>query len=589
MKPRRMGIGTLITVGFAMAIALAAIIGVFGMVSMGKIVNSLDEVAEGSKAVSSELTKLKQASEAAGNEAETLKNNMNKRLVKRLRSNAADMADLQKTFDELSSSLATVIESEEEDGTLLLLEIENIYENVQREWKPLVRGIASEITETSEEGKRMASTVDSLQSNLMSFGGLASKGSVVTEEIKEVANLSAGTAKKTSSVMLGVLIFAVIGVFITGYFTKRGILNPIKMVTERIRDIAEGEGDLTKRLDGSMQDELGELSRWFNNFVEKLQQIIAGLAVNSSALAENSRELTSSSAQISEGSEAQNLRATQVATATQELSSTITEIVRNVTSAADVAEDAASVARDGGKIVTDTIESMNGIAVSARESSDIISMLGNSSHEIGNIIRVINDIADQTNLLALNAAIEAARAGEQGRGFAVVADEVRKLAEKTVNATKEIGGMIKSMQEKTSDAIRSMENEVNAVADGVNLATGAGESLREIVEKVELVTSMVNQISTASRQQSDATEQISGDIETVAEVISETASSAGHIQRLGSEIDELATSLKATVERFKVTEGASSGELSQGVRARALPYEASGEDTGLQEEERKAS
>lgn len=589
MKSRKFGIGTLITLGFAMAVTLAVIIGVFGMVSMGTIVSSLDEVAEGSNVVSSELTKLKQASEAAGNEAETLKANMDKRLVKRLRTNAADMTDLQRTFDDLSSTLATIIESEEEDGTLLLLEIENIYENVQREWKPLVRGIAKEITETSEEGKRMATTVDSLRDNLISFGALASKGSVVTEEIKGVANNSAGTAKKTSTVMMGVLIFAVVGVFIAGYFTKRGIIQPINMVTERIRDIAEGEGDLTKRLDESMHDELGELSKWFNNFVEKLQQIIAGLAVNSSALAENSKELTSSSSQISEGSEAQTLRATQVATATQELSSTITEIVRNVTSAVDVAEDAASVAREGGKIVTDTIESMNGIATSARESSEIISMLGNSSHEIGNIIRVINDIADQTNLLALNAAIEAARAGEQGRGFAVVADEVRKLAEKTVNATKEIGGMITSMQEKTADAIRSMESEVSAVSDGVNLATGAGESLREIVEKVELVTAMVNQISTASRQQSEATDQISGDIETVANVISETASSAGHIERLGSEIDELASSLKATVERFKVTEGVSSEGLSSGFQAKALPYQISSEDTGFDEEEMKAS
>jgi len=180
--------------------------------------------------------------------------------------------------------------------------------------------------------------------------------------------------------------------------------------------------------------------------------------------------------------------------------------------------------------------------------------LGTKSQEISVIINVIDDIADQTNLLALNAAIEAARAGEQGRGFAVVADEVRKLAEKTITATKKIGGMIGDIQSETGKAITSMENEVEVVASGVQLATEAGQSLDQILEKVDVVKDMIHQVATAAEEQSVATEQISGDIENVSEIATQTSAGAQQVAGASSEIAELATNLKAKVEMFKVSD-----------------------------------
>jgi methyl-accepting chemotaxis protein len=266
--------------------------------------------------------------------------------------------------------------------------------------------------------------------------------------------------------------------------------------------------------------------------------------------------------QIAGGSRAQSSKATQVSTASQEMSATLTEVSKNISGAATAAKEASDVAIKGGDIVSQTIESMNGIAVTARESSDIITTLGGRSKEIGNIINVIDDIADQTNLLALNAAIEAARAGEQGRGFAVVADEVRKLAEKTITATKEIGVMIKAMQVETDKAIESMGQGVAAVENGVTLAQEAGNALTDIVSKVEVVTDMVHQVTNATVEQTTATEQISGDIEDVARVVTETSTSAEQIARASQEIAELAATLKGNIEVFRISAaGTSAGTV----------------------------
>ena len=175
---------------------------------------------------------------------------------------------LQKTFNGLSSTLKNLIESGEEDGTLLLLEIEDIHEMVQREWIPLVRGIVAQINDTSAEGTQMAGRVNTLQNNLLSFVTLAEKGAAVTGSIENISTSSSKSASNTKKIMLTVMVLSIIGVLIVGFFTKKGIIRPINDVTERIRDIAEGEGDLTKRLDASTKDELGELSDWFNTFVE---------------------------------------------------------------------------------------------------------------------------------------------------------------------------------------------------------------------------------------------------------------------------------------------------------------------------------
>ena len=210
------------------------------------------------------------------------------------------------------------------------------------------------------------------------------------------------------------------------------------------------------------------------------------------------------------------------------------------------------VADKGQEIVTKSVEEVKAISETVNESAKLMSSLGERSKQIGEIVNVIKDIADQTNLLALNAAIEAARAGEQGRGFAVVADEVRKLAERTAKATAEISGMIGAIQEEMDQAVISMENGTKRVEVGVEFSIQAGVALKQIVGSVTDLQTMVQQIATATEEMSTASEQISGDIETIANVSKETSVSSDQVSQASSDLARLAADLQGTVGMFRV-------------------------------------
>lgn len=396
------------------------------------------------------------------------------------------------------------------------------------------------------------------------------KGNIplLKESNKVVGLLKTATEGKTSlmkTVQVAALLITIILACSALYLLRRILFRPIDNVVAMLKDISEGDGDLTKRIVVTSQDEIRDLADYFNAFVGKLQGLIMEITGNTKILVDASARLLETSSSIASGADEQSGRTTQVATASEEMSATVIEVAKNASSSAEAAREANSAATDGGKIVSMTIESMNGIADTAKESSEVIASLGSSSQEISKIIKVIEDIADQTNLLALNAAIEAARAGEQGRGFAVVADEVRKLAERTTKATKEISTMIKSIQDKTTDALTSMESEVKVVEEGVQRAQDAGGALTKIVTEVENVSNMIQQIATAAEEQSTAADQISGDIETVAGITCETAKGAQEINKVSEEVSTLANALKKTVSVFKVSEQAEVIPLIQNV------------------------
>ncbi|MDP2381765.1 MAG: methyl-accepting chemotaxis protein, partial [Nitrospirota bacterium] len=228
------------------------------------------------------------------------------------------------------------------------------------------------------------------------------------------------------------------------------------------------------------------------------------------------------------------------------------QVAQNSGKAATLAQETVQTAKNGGSVVADTISGMQHLSEAVSNSATIIAELGKSSDQIGEIVRVIEDIADQTNLLALNAAIEAARAGEQGRGFAVVADEVRKLAERTTKATKEIGDMIRQIQHDTRGAVDSMQQGTQKVSGGVELVNKTGEALTRIVQMVSESADMIRQIAVASEEQSVATQQIANDIENVAKVTKESASGANESAKASHDLSQLAVELQGIVGSFKV-------------------------------------
>ena len=330
------------------------------------------------------------------------------------------------------------------------------------------------------------------------------------------------------------------------------VLNPLKELTSISRDIAQGQGDLTKRVPVTSQDEIGELGRYFNLFIEKIQKSMLRVSEATNRMASSAVELCATSEELAQGVDGQNSRMVQSASAVEEMTMTAGEVARNSTEAARIAQDTSETARTGHEVMTQTVAGMQQVSEAVGQSANIILTLGKSSDQIGEIVRVIEDIADQTNLLALNAAIEAARAGEQGRGFAVVADEVRKLAERTTKATKEIGDMIRQIQQDTKSAVSSMEDGTQRVMGGVDLANKTGEALTKIQGMVNQTTTMIQQIAEAAEEQSTATKQISGDLEAVAQGAREASSGVAESAKASQELSSLAADLKALVGTFRI-------------------------------------
>ena len=302
-------------------------------------------------------------------------------------------------------------------------------------------------------------------------------------------------------------------------------------------------------------DEIGEATAALNAMKNNLREMIQSIAGTAEHVASASEEISSSATQQSQSAETQKDQTAQVATTMQEMSSTVLQVSENSNKAAESSRQAAETARHGGSIVEETLHKMRTIAESVSGTAKKMEELGKSSDQIGRIIGVIDDIADQTNLLALNAAIEAARAGEQGRGFAVVADEVRKLAERTTTATKEIAQMIKNIQDETKVAVGAMEAGTKQVEEGVTSTAQAGDSLKEIIHMSEQVGEMITHIATAATEQSSTSEEINRNIDEISKLVKESAVGAQQSAKACQDLSGLAFDLQKMVGNFKLDTG----------------------------------
>jgi methyl-accepting chemotaxis protein len=425
-----------------------------------------------------------------------------------------------------------------------------IYDAAFDQWK----GLSGDIVRLLESG----SNSDRERSLQLTFGdgGKAFEEArevinSLTEIVETAADIESTAAEKTRSDAILYLITAsgigIALIVVIGMRVISAVAKPMKVVVGKMLN-----ADLNSRFNTDRADEIGDLQKAFDGFVEQIKITLLQVSESSSAVASASTQISSSTEELAAGAQEQSSQTSEVATAVEEMTKTLSETTENVRKVANGAKEAKDSARKGGEVVDQTVKGMKRIAEVVNQSAEQVKILGASSDKIGEIIGVIDDIADQTNLLALNAAIEAARAGEQGRGFAVVADEVRKLAERTSKATKEIAGMIRQIQTDTNQAVSSMEKGTEEVGNGIVLAEQAGSMLNNIVENAQSVADMVGQIAAASEQQSSASEQISRNVEGISSVTQESASGTQQIARTAEDLNKLTEHLQELLAKFNL-------------------------------------
>lgn len=364
---------------------------------------------------------------------------------------------------------------------------------------------------------------------------------------------SADNSLKRFYTIMGIDMLAiVIVVAIVIYFLFQfNIVRPLRNTQKLIQGLSAGEGDLTVQLPVKNNDEINTLHLHINAFIESLRNMIEIIAGEVALLEKQSGTLKLQSTDMSQSSFDLSQHTTQVATAMSEMSATVQEVARSAAGAAQSAENGRNEADTGQNVVRTSIAGIANLSGEVENAAEVITKLAEGSEHISTVLDVINGIAEQTNLLALNAAIEAARAGEQGRGFAVVADEVRTLASRTHDSTLEIREMINMVQHSTQDAVSAMSKGQDAAKVSVEQSEAVGESLRSIITRVSEISDMTTQIASAAEQQSCTTEEINQNIETINMISSTTAETANSTAEASNEITEMASRLNSLVGQFK--------------------------------------